>query len=164
MSATSKITYLLAGSTAVAAVVAVALLLRPSHTIWSGSEMSTPEHIPPAARAVIRSKMSRHRAQLGDLVSSVIVLDYDGAARAAGAIFDEPALARPITGDELNGLLPERFFELQDQLGQGARALVEAAARKDAPRLGEEFGRVTKTCIACHDLYLHAESPVPAPR
>jgi hypothetical protein len=120
--------------------------------------MATPERIAPAARAVIRSKMLRHRSQLGELVLRVIVLDYDGTARAAGEIFDEPALARPVAGDELNALLPERFFQLQADLRSGARLLVAAAARKDGRRLAEEFSSLTKTCIACHDLYLHSDS------
>jgi hypothetical protein len=84
----------------------------------------------------------------------VAVLDYDGVARSAGEIFDEPTLARPVTGDELNGLLPERFFELQDALRSQARKVVDAAARRDSAQLASGFGELTKTCITCHDVYL----------
>ena len=87
-------------------------------------------------RAVIGSKMRRHAEQLPALVSKVVVLDYDGAAKAAGEIFDEPQLARPVSGDELNGLLPERFFVLQDALRSGARRIVEAAAQRDSRSTG----------------------------
>lgn len=106
-------------------------------------------------RAVIASKMRRHREQLPALVSSVIVLDYDGTARAAGEIFDEPEIARPVSGDELNVMLPERFFVLQEALRSGARQVVESAAQHDSRRLAETFSELTKTCIACHDVYLH---------
>jgi hypothetical protein len=99
--------------------------------------------------------MQRHGEQLGTLVSRVVVLDYDGAARAAGEIYDEPALARPITGDELNGVLPARFFVLQDDLRAQARRLVTAAARRDSTQLAVEIGALTKSCVSCHDLYLH---------
>jgi hypothetical protein len=148
----------LGGATAVAVVIALALFLRPSRSISPRSELGTPAHIAPAARAVIRSKMVRHREQLGDLVIRVVALDYDGAARVGGEIFDEPALARPITGDELNGLLPEAFFELQDALRASARRVVEAAARKDGAKLAEEFSGLSRTCVACHALYLNAAS------
>jgi hypothetical protein len=146
----------IASSTIVAGAIALALILRPSHSIPRGPELAVPERIPPAARAVIRAKMRRHAEQLPVLMSSVVVLDYDGVARAAGEIFDEPALARPVTGDELNGLLPERFFALQDELRATARQVVDAAARRDSARLGQAAERLIETCIACHDVYLHA--------
>jgi hypothetical protein len=149
----------IASSTLVAGVLAGAILLRPSHTIHRGPELAVPERIPPAARAVIHSKMQRHAEQLSDLVSRVAVLDYDGVARSAGAIFDEPALARPVTGDELNGLLPERFFVLQDALRGEARRVVDAAARRDGTTLANAFGALTKTCVSCHDVYLRGDVP-----
>jgi len=147
----------IATSTLVAGALAVALILRPSRSLSPGPELGAPEHISPAARAIIRSKMQRHREQLGGLLSRVVALDYDGAARSAGEIFDEPALARPVTGDELNGVLPARFFVLQDALRAQARQMVEAAARRDSARFGQAFGALTGTCIACHDTYLHGE-------
>jgi len=145
---------ILASSTVLGAAIAVALLLRPSHTIPRAPELAVPERIPPAARQVIASKMRRHAEQLPSLVSSVVVLDYDGAARTAGEIFDEPEIARPIAGDELNGLLPERFFVLQDALRTSARQLVQAAARRDSGLLADAFGGLTRTCVSCHDVYL----------
>jgi hypothetical protein len=149
----------IASSTLIAGAIAVAIFLRPSRSIHPGPELAVPERIAPAARAVIRSKMHRHAEQLSDLVSRVAVLDYDGVARGAGAIFDEPALARPLTGDELNGLLPERFFVLQDALRTHARQVVDAAARRDSVRLADAFGELTKTCVSCHDVYLRGDVP-----
>ena len=148
---------IIATSTIIAGALGLALLLRPSHSIPPGPELAQPERIPPAARAVIRSKMRRHAEQLPALMSSAVVLDYDGVARAAGEIFDEPALARPIGGDELNGLLPERFFVLQDALRARARQVVDAAARRNSAQLTQSFAKLTETCISCHDLYLHGE-------
>lgn len=149
----------LASSTVVAGAIALVLILRPSHSIRPGPELGVPERIPPAARAVIRSKMQRHAEQLSDLVARVAVLDYDGVARSAGAIFDEPSLARPVTGDELNGLLPERFFVLQESLRTEARQVVDAAARRDSGRLASAFGELTKTCVSCHHVYLRGDVP-----
>jgi len=146
---------MVAASTLVGCAIGAALFLRPTRSIPRGPELAAPERIPPAARAVIASKMRRHAEQLPALVSEVVVLDYDGVARTAGEIFDEPQIARPVTGEELNGLLPERFFALQDALRTEARVVVEAAARRDSGRLAESFSALTKTCVACHDVYLH---------
>ena len=104
-----------------AAVVVVALVLRPSHTIRRGP-------------------------------------DFDGAAQTAGDIFDEPGLARPVAGDELNGVLPARFFVLQDALRAQARQVVVAAAGHDGERVAEFFAQLTRTCIDCHAVYLHSGS------
>jgi len=145
---------LFVSSTVLASAIVVALLLRPSHRIARGPELAVAERIPPAARQVIASKMRRHGEQLRVLVSRVVVLDYDGIARAAGEIFDEPALARPTAGDQLNNLLPERFFVLQDALRSQARQVVEAAARRDDAQLAAAFGDLTRTCVSCHEVYL----------
>ena len=150
---------IIASSTLIGCAVALALILRPSRTIQRGPELPVPERIPPAMRQVIASKMRRHAEQLPALVSKVVVLDYDGAARAGGEIFDEPGLARPVAGDELNTLLPPRFFVLQDALREGARQVVEAAAERNSARLSEAFGNLTKTCVSCHDVYLRGEVP-----
>jgi hypothetical protein len=150
-----KTSTIVAASTLLACAIGAAVFLRPSRSIPPGPELAAPEHIPPAARAVIASKMRRHAQQLPALVSAVVVLDYDGVARTAGEIFDEPQMARPVTGDELNGLLPERFFVLQDGLRAEARQVVEAAARRDSAGLADAFGALTKTCVGCHDVYLH---------
>lgn len=149
--------FILGTSTLVAGAIAIALILRPSRTIAPGPEMATPERLSPALRAVVKSKMKRHGEQLTELVSRVVVLDYDGIARAAGAIFDEPTLARPLVGDELNVALPERFFQHQEALRVEAKRLVETAARRDGPRLAESFGALMTTCLHCHDLYLRGE-------
>ena len=138
-----------------AAVVAVALFLRPTRSIQRGPEMATPERIPPALQAVIASKMRRHAEQLPELISRAVVLDYDGVARVAGAIFDEPRLARPVGGDELNGVLPERFFVLQDQLQAAAHAAVEAAARQSPQDVSAAAANLTRTCVDCHAVYLN---------
>jgi len=151
----------MASSTLVAGAIAVALILRPSRTITP--ELGAPNNIPAAMRGVIKKRMDRHGAQVTDLMSRVVVLDFDAAARTAGEIYDEPLLARPLGGDELNGLLPEAFFVLQDKLHAQSKRVVEAAAHKNAAELAEAFGTLAKSCVACHDLYLHGGSGETAP-
>jgi hypothetical protein len=149
------------GAVAVAAIVGVAVFLRPKPV--ARNELRPPGSIPPQALSVLRSKMARHDEQMNNLLARVLMLDDDGIARAAGAIFDEPELSRPALGHELNALLPERFFALQDELRQHARRLVAASSRHDRPAVAEEFGALSKSCISCHEVYLY-ETGAPATR
>jgi hypothetical protein len=149
----------IASSTLVAGAIALALILRPSRSITP--ELPAPPNIPAALQATIKKRMERHGAQVSDLIARVVVLDYDAAARVAGAIYDEPMLARPIGGDELNGLLPASFFTLQDSLHIHAKRVVDAAARRSAGDLADAFGALAQTCVGCHDLYLHGDAAAP---
>jgi hypothetical protein len=150
----------LIGSLAVAGLVGTAIFLRPSPA--GKGELARPTAIPAAMLDVIRTKMGRHDVQMKALFERVILLDDDGVARAAGEIFDEPSLARPITGDELNGVLPERFFVLQDDLRRRARQLVVASGRHDRTAVANEFAELSKTCIGCHEVYLSGANAAPS--
>jgi hypothetical protein len=141
------------GSVVLAGIVGTLLFLRPRPTAQEA--LPQPASLPPAARQVLKTKMGRHDTQMRRLVSSVILLDDDAVARVAGEIFDEPALARPIAGDELNGLLPDRFFVLQDDLRSRARALVIATQQRNRALVADELAALTRSCVACHDAYLN---------
>jgi hypothetical protein len=138
------------GSLLVATLAGAAVFLRPrkkSSPILSRSHRRWPK--------VLKAKMGRHDLQMNALMTRVVLLDDDGVARAAGAIYDEPSLARPVEGDdELNGLLPEPFFVLQDELRECARRLVIASSRHDRATVADEFAALSKTCVTCHDVYL----------
>ena len=140
------------GALVVAVAVGVALFLKPRKV--ARDELATPGSIPPAALSILRTKMGHHEAQMTALLHRVLLLDDDGIARAAGEIFDEPALARPVLGDELNALLPERFFTLQTEMRESARQLVAASVRHDRPGVAEAFGALSKSCVSCHEVYL----------
>ncbi|HTA20833.1 MAG TPA: hypothetical protein VK989_16180 [Polyangia bacterium] len=140
------------GSLALATLVGAAVFLRPRPA--AKEELARPAAIPPSMLAVLKTKMGQHDLQMRELMTRVVLLDDDGIARAAGAIFDEPALARPILGDELNALFPEPFFALQDDLRNRARLLVVASSHHDRAAVADEFAALLKTCIACHDVYL----------
>jgi hypothetical protein len=147
-------TLLIASSSLAAGAIATALFLRPARL--GVDRLPEPSHIPATARQVLKGRMERHGNQMRELVMRVILLDDDGAARVAGEIYDERTLARPPAGDELNGLLPERFFVLQDELKASAKRMVGALARADRTAIGDELAALTKSCVACHDAYLHA--------
>jgi hypothetical protein len=145
----------LLGSALLAGAIGVATFLRPRPV--AHDELPAPASMPPALVHVVRVKMDRHGAQMKELVARVVLLDDDGVARAAGAMFDEPALARPLAGDELNGALPERFFILQDELRKRARQLVVASGQHDRAAVAAEFAALSKTCLDCHQVYLHGD-------
>ncbi|HVU51783.1 MAG TPA: hypothetical protein VHL80_13900 [Polyangia bacterium] len=149
------------GAVAAGAVIGVLSFLRPKPT--ARDELAAPGTIPPAAVAVLRSKMVHHDAQMKTLLDRVLMLDDDGIARAAGEIFDEPALARPLLGDELNALLPERFFALQGELREHARRVVAASVRHDRAAVADELGALSKSCVACHEAYLFESGVGAAP-
>jgi hypothetical protein len=148
----------LIGSAILATTVGAALFLRPRPTAHE-ERLAEPSGIPPAARAVLRTKMRRHDLQMQAMLSRVVLLDDDGIARAAGEIYDEPALGRPVAGDELNQLLPDRFFQLQDELKAHAKQLVIASQAHDRAGVAEAFGALARTCVGCHDVYLHETGP-----
>ena len=152
-------TVTIAGSLILATAIGVGLFLRPRST--AREQLAAPSSIPAIARQALQTKMARHEIQMRTLVSRVVMLDDDGVARAAGEIFDEPSLARPVAGDELNGLLPERFFALQDELKAGSRRLVAASLSKNHVAMADEFAALAKTCVNCHDVYLRGDAPPP---
>jgi hypothetical protein len=155
---TKKLT--IAGSAILAAALGLGIFLRPRPI--ARERLAAPASIPPIARQVLRTKMQRHDAQMRALVSRVAMLDDDGVARAAGEIFDEPALARPVAGDELNGLLPDQFFVLQDELKSRARRLVIASQARNHAAMAEEFAALARSCVTCHDVYLRGDGERPA--
>jgi len=103
--------------------------------------------------------MLQHGSQMNALLLDVVLLDRDAAARIAGALYDEPPIergfSRGFTGASAPEELPARFFALQAQLHEKARALVVAAASNSADEMAERFASLTRTCVLCHEAYLH---------
>ena len=121
--------------------------------------LAAPDYIPETARALLRKKMERHGQDARDLMFGVTLLQYDIVKAAAQRISSEPRFVRPIAGgeDDLNALLPERFFVLQDESRTRAQAVATAAEKKDDKALAESYGRLVETCVACHSAYLHRQ-------
>jgi hypothetical protein len=143
-------------STLVAGVLALAIVFRPAHLVEPRLELAAPARLPPLARAALHQRMQRHGSQLGELLLRVVLLDRGAVARIGGEIYDEPTLGRPLVGDALEGQLPESFFQHQEALRQQARHLVTAsAAGASAAALTTELAALSRTCISCHDAFLH---------
>src|SRR3954466_3593138 len=68
-----------------------------------------PQPLSGTARSILRARMGSHTRDMGDLVSAIMILDYDRVHERATAISSDASLARPLTGDatELASALPE---------------------------------------------------------
>ncbi len=117
--------------------------------------LEPPQHLSSTARALLGNRMAAHARDMGDLMSAIMILDYDQVEQRAGKIADDAAWARPLTGDatELNSALPETFFQLQDDLRAQARLLAAAADDLSAFAVAESYGRLSETCVRCHAVY-----------
>jgi cytochrome c556 len=111
-----------------------------------------PETLAPAARALLKERMAAHARDMGELVSAIMVLQYDGIAARADKIAADVNLSRPTTNDatQLNAQIPEKFFVRQDDLKAAARNLAEAARSQNPYKVADAYGRVSETCVRCH--------------
>jgi|CXWL01.1.fsa_nt_gi hypothetical protein len=146
---------------------ALVLLITGCVTLGSGGSapdkepprprLAEPTYLPTLARAMLRKRMERHGHDMPRLMLSVVLLQRDVAKELSQTIASEPRFVRPRPGDgaDLNHALPERFFVLQEELRQRAKAVSEAAGKADDKALGEAFGQMTQTCVACHSAYLN---------
>jgi cytochrome c556 len=117
--------------------------------------LETPDYLPEAARAVLRTMMASHARNMGDLMSAIMVLDYPRIHEGAEAIASDASLSRPLSHEasELNALLPEEFFRQQDNVRAQARALVDAATRQSPYGVADAYGRLSESCVRCHYVY-----------
>ena len=119
------------------------------------SRLDPPESLPPAARALLKTRMNSHARDMAALVDAIMVLNYRRIQVSADGIVADVSLARPFTGDatELNSMLPEAFFQHQDALKVEAGNLSNAAASQSAFAVAEAYGKVSQTCVRCHAAY-----------
>lgn len=122
-----------------------------------------PGYLSPVLYELLHRRMERHAADMSRLVNLVVLLRYDEISAISESIATEPRLSRPLPGEmeDLNAQLPERFFLLQEQLRERARALTEAARAKNDAALSAAFGRLTEACVACHAAYRHDPGRTP---
>lgn len=93
-----------------------------------------------------------------NLVRAVVLLDRPTIRTLAGNIADEEIAAG--TWADIKGNkrlpLPNEFYVEQDALRVSARELAAAALQGgDDNALGDRFATLTRTCVACHSVYLH---------
>lgn len=112
--------------------------------------------LPALVRDLLRGRMDRHADAMESLLLSSISLEYELIAQRADWVADEPRIARPQSAEDrdlVNQVLPDRFFDLQDELHRQAVALGDAARRHDDEGIASAYGGLAGTCIRCHGLY-----------
>jgi hypothetical protein len=114
-----------------------------------------PESLSPMAKAILNRRMASHAREMRDLVSAIVVLQYDEIQAGALRIAGDVTLSRPLSEDatELNAALPEQFFVYQDRLRQEAKTLAGAASRQNAGEIADSYGRLSQVCVRCHATY-----------
>lgn len=130
----------------------------PPQTAQLAQAVAAPERtgpplpLPGTARAFLKTRMASHTRDMGDLVSAIMILDYDKIQDCAATISADASLARPLKLDatELASGIPERFFVLQDELRSRAATLALAAGDTSAFRVADAYGRLSETCVRCH--------------
>lgn len=136
---------------------------RERHNLWSQRERAFPDlllpqpaQFPEIARDLLRRRMLRHGEETQALLAAVLRLDHPKVQEYAAEIASEPRIARPFRDGEdvLNDVLPERFFELQQQLSNTAGELSEIARTHDDAKVARAFSDVVGTCVECHSVYL----------
>lgn len=128
--------------------------------------LPTPQYLPETARILVRRKMQAHGDDMTVLLWAMLFLDFQSAGEIAEAMAAEPRFARPTGADptELNAQLPASFFEMQDELGKRAKALVDlsGAVVAEPDAFAKAYGELAQTCIRCHTAYLHEPPPTGA--
>ncbi|HXJ21297.1 MAG TPA: cytochrome c [Polyangia bacterium] len=111
-----------------------------------------PEPLAPAAKVLLKERMAAHARDMGELVSAIMLLEYDGIAARADKIASDVNLSRPTTSDatQLNAQIPEKFFVRQDDLRAAAHNLADAARSRNPYKVADAYGRVSETCVRCH--------------
>lgn len=111
--------------------------------------------LPVAVQGILRQRMTLHARDMNALVGAIMIVDYPNIAERADQIADDVSLSRPLSDDatELNSLVPEKFFEYQDQLRAEARKLAEAARARNPREVASRYGRLSESCVRCHAQY-----------
>lgn len=104
---------------------------------------------------MLKQRMASHARDMNDLMSAIMILNYDEIRAGSLRIANDGSLSRPLENDasELNSALPEKFFLYQDNLRLEAKTLAEAAGREHAFDVADSYGRLSQVCVRCHATY-----------
>jgi len=119
------------------------------------ARLAPPEPLSATARSLLKARMASHAHDMGDLVSSIMLLHYPSIQEGALRIAGDTSLSRPLSEDatELNAALPEKFFLYQDELRLEAKTLAEAAQRQHPFDVADSYGHLSQVCVRCHATY-----------
>ena len=123
-----------------------------AHAVAAPKRTDPAQPLPSTAPPILKTRMASHARDMGDLASSIMILDYERIHDRATAISVKIDLARPPADDatELASGVPDAFFLFQDELRTRAVTLASAATEQSAFHVADAYGRLSETCVKCH--------------
>lgn len=124
-------------------------------------KLAAPGHLPLDARILLSDRMQQHGYELTNLMWAMLFLENGEVAGRADWIASSSWIADPSAAEDraLMESLPQRFFDLQNDLVERARvvAKIARAEPQDSAALVQAFGNLYETCVRCHSIYLYGD-------
>lgn len=113
-----------------------------------------PETLPAWMRPIVRSQMARHWETLNELRWTAASLEFERTLQLARGMASAVRCGHPADdGVSLHEVIPVRYLELQDELGQRAQQLAQVARSSDSRAVTHAYDGVVDVCSRCHALY-----------
>jgi hypothetical protein len=122
----------------------------PDKATQDAARKLEPDVVSDEARAFLKGKMKGHNKDMRDLSIAVAIAKSSEVQRLAQGLANMPRLDRAAAASVK---LPERFFELQDQLRKTAQELSDAGKAEDVKLSVEKYQALVAQCVSCHLSY-----------
>lgn len=119
----------------------------PDQATKDAARKFAPENVSDASRALLKSKMKNHIKDMKELSIAVATIQAAEVQRLAQGIANAGRLDKNTSGANQ---LPERFFELQDELKKNAQALADAGKANTMDAMLSNYQELVSTCMQCH--------------
>lgn len=119
----------------------------PDKATRDAAKQLEPAELSAESRIFLKGKMKLHIKDMRDLSIAVAVINMAEVQRLAQGVANAPRLDRNMGPASL---LPERFFDLQDELKKNAQTLSDAGKANDAQASLAAYQQLVSTCVTCH--------------
>jgi hypothetical protein len=119
----------------------------PNKATVKAAKQLEPETLSTESKAFLKGKMKSHIKDMKDLSIAVAILKAAEVQRLAQGIANAPRLDKSM-GE--SSKLPDRFFELQDELKKNAQAVSDAGKANDTNAMLSTYQELIGTCVSCH--------------
>lgn len=111
----------------------------------------------PKLQGLLKQEMIQIELAMHEVYSAIVQGRHAVVAKKGQSIHDSFILAQSLTDEDrqdLKAAVPSEFLQMDAYLHKLAASLSEAGHEKDTPRQMEVFGRMTESCVACHNQYV----------
>lgn len=119
----------------------------PDQATKDAARKFTAENVSEGSRVFLKSKMKNHIKDMKELSIAVATIRAAEVQRLAQGIANTPRLDKN-TGAA--NQLPDRFFELQEELKKNAQALSDAGKDNNMDGMLTGYQNLVSTCMQCH--------------